>query len=48
MVRNYRSVSALIDQGYLIKDADDKWSGEVRELPDKLRTNFGIKFPMMK
>jgi len=43
-----KSVNALIDQGYRIADADDKWSGKVWKLPDTLRTNFGIKLPMMK
>ncbi|MCD6418974.1 hypothetical protein J7M00_09365 [bacterium] len=40
----YRSVSALIEQGYLIADAHDKYSGEVWKLPDTLRTNFDEAF----
>ena len=41
---SYHSVNDLIAQGYLIADADDKWSGEAWALPAALRTNFDGAF----
>ena len=43
-----KSVNDLIDQGYLIKDADDKYSGEAWKLPDSLRTNFDNAFDNLR
>ena len=40
-----KSVNDLIEQGYLIKDADTKWAGEVWKLPADMRTSFdGFEF----
>ena len=40
----WRGVNDLIEQGYLIKDADTKWAGEAWKLPADMRTSFDDAF----